>query len=104
MLSRNWFPGRLREVQRLAPRRLGKDKHFIWSTSFAVCCMTSLASLPSGCLKVIYLLARPSEDGLRTVNDLRDLVVDRPHIVPDTMRGLQNLRSSHPSLFMRQLV
>jgi hypothetical protein len=56
MLSRNWFPGRLREVQGLAPRRLGKDKHFISSTSFAVCCMTCLASLPSGVSRLYICL------------------------------------------------
>ena len=55
---------------------------------------------------------------MRTINDRRNLVIDSlhsvinsghiirdsGHFVINSIRGLQNLRSGHPSLLLRQLV
>ena len=44
------------------------------------------------------------EDVLRTIDDRRDLVINGLHSVINGMRNLQNLRSGHSSLLLRQLV
>jgi hypothetical protein len=41
---------------------------------------------------------------LRTIDDRRNLVIDDLHSVINCMRDLQNLRSGHSSLLLRQLV
>ena len=41
---------------------------------------------------------------LRTIDDRRNLVIDDLHSVINCMRDLQNLRSGHSGLLLRQLV
>jgi len=87
--------------------------------------MTILVSFPSRNIGVKYIIYLTDQKRLRTVNVHRDLVVDSRYIVVDaghlivdieylildtshsiidSMRGIQNLRSYHPDLFVRQLV
>src|SRR6266699_6722108 len=87
--------------------------------------MASLVSFPSRYTRVKHILLLTDQKRLRTINDYRDLVVDGLYIVInaghpvvdsghlivdieylilDGMRGLQNLCSYHPDLFIGQLV
>ena len=87
--------------------------------------MASLVSFPSRYIRVKLILLLADQNLLRTINDHRDLVVDGLYIVInaghpvvdagylivnieypilDSMRGVQNLCSYHPDLFICQLV
>ena len=82
--------------------------------SSATCCMATLVLFPSRYTRVEDVLLISYQKRLRTFNDHRDLVVnasyliaDVEYVIPDTsyfiidsMRGLQNLRSYHPDLFV----
>ena len=59
--------------------------------------MTTLASLPSRDIIVRHDLVLTDRRQLRTTNNNPDLIVD-------IMRSLQNLRSCHPNLLIRQLL
>ena len=97
--------------------------------SSATCFMTSLVSFPSGHISIEYTLLLTDQSRLRTINDHGDLVVDglyividaghslvdasylieypildHPHSIIDSMRGVQNLCRYHPDLFICQLV
>jgi hypothetical protein len=86
--------------------------------SSATFCMATLVSLPSRYTKVKHILLLTDHNRLRTINDHHDLVVDglyivinaghpvvdAGHLIVDSMRGLQNLCSYHPDLFICELV
>jgi hypothetical protein len=86
--------------------------------SSATCCMATLVSLPSRYTRVRHSVLLTDQKRLRTIYDHRDLVVDglyivinaghpvvdAGHLIVDSMRGLQNLCSYHPDLFICELV
>jgi hypothetical protein len=98
--------------------RLGVDERFTWSTWSAVCCITTIALFPSGCVRIRDIFRQLTKDGSRTINDLCYLaidslhpsvdanhpIIDTFHSIVDTTSGLQNLRRSHLSLLLRQLI
>jgi hypothetical protein len=43
-------------------------------------------------------------DAVHLIVDIEYLILDTPYFIIDSMRGLQNLCSYHPDLFIRQLV
>src|SRR5713101_6326802 len=93
-----------------------KENHerFTWSMSSATRCMATLVPFPSRYIRVKHVLLLTNQKRLRTINDHRDLVVDAGHLIVDIehlildtsyfiidgMRGLQNLCSYHPDLFI----
>ena len=66
--------------------------------------MATLVSFPSGYTRVKHVLLLADQKRIRTINDHRDLVINTDHLFVDSMRGLQNLCSYYPDLFVGQLV
>ena len=72
--------------------------------------MVFFASFPSEKVQIEYFSGL-TENNLRTIDDLRDLVIDAGHSIVyckhpliDGMHGFQNFRCGHPSFLLCQLV
>ena len=65
--------------------------------------MICFISFPSERLKLDHFSCLIERD-LRTINDLRDLIVYGTHPLIDSMCGPKDFRSGHPSFLLRQLV
>src|SRR5713101_6954441 len=59
------------------------DKRFTSSTSLAICCIDTFASIPSEQFKVYESFQRSIEHVLRTRDDLHEVIVDHLHSVVD---------------------